>query len=44
MFNIGSCAFQKSIFSEISYYAYVFAEHGVGIFHTIESDKVSFVF
>lgn len=42
LFNIGSCAFQKSIFSGIRYYAYVFAEHGIGTCHNIESDKISF--
>lgn len=32
----------EKYFSEIRYYAYVFAEHGIGTFHNIESDEVSF--
>lgn len=44
LFNIGSCAFQKRIFSEIRYYAYVFAEHEIGTFHNVEGDKVSLYF
>lgn len=36
------CISEKYFFSEIKYFAYVFAEHRIGTFCNIESDKVSF--
>lgn len=33
--------FKKVFFSEIRYYAYVFAEHWIGTFHKVESNKVT---